>query len=137
VRDGGTALIIDYGHLVTGFGDTLQAVYQHEFDPPLARPGEADLTSHVDFQVLAEAAVRRRRPCPPSPHPGRFPGWVLALIERAGALGAGRDSLTQATIGDAVNRLAGEGEGRMGALFKVLAISGRKVRITPFDPQQA
>jgi SAM-dependent MidA family methyltransferase len=61
----------------------------------------------------------------------------LGLVERAGALGAGRDALTQAAIRDAVNRLAGEGEGRMGALFKVLAISGRKVRITPFDPQQA
>ena len=57
VRDGGTALVIDYGHLITGFGDTLQAIYRHEYDPPLARPGEADLTSHVDFQALAEAAL--------------------------------------------------------------------------------
>jgi SAM-dependent MidA family methyltransferase len=49
-------------------------------------------------------------------------------------LGSGRDALTQAAIRDAVNRLAGEGEGRMGALFKVLAISGAQVRIAPFDP---
>jgi SAM-dependent MidA family methyltransferase len=136
VRDGGTALIIDYGHLVTGFGDTLQAVHQHEFDPPLARPGEADLTSHVDFQVLAEAASAAGAHVHRPLTQGDFL-LGLGLIERAGALGAGRDSLTQATIGDAVNRLAGEGEGRMGALFKVLAVSGRKVRIAPFDPQQA
>jgi SAM-dependent MidA family methyltransferase len=114
----------------------LQAVHRHEFDPPLARPGEADLTSHVDFQVLAEAASAAGAHVHRPLTQGDFLVG-LGLIERAGALGAGRDSLTQATIGDAVNRLAGEGEGRMGALFKVLAVSGRKVRIAPFDPQQA
>lgn len=136
VRDGGTALTIDYGHLITGFGDTLQAVFQHQFDPPLQRPGEADLTSHVDFQALAEAA----KACGAHVHRPMTQGDFLVglgIVERAGALGAGRDSLTQATIGDAVNRLAGEGEGRMGALFKVLAISGKPVRIAPFDPQTA
>jgi SAM-dependent MidA family methyltransferase len=136
VRDGGTALAIDYGHLVTGFGDTLQAVYRHEFDPPLARPGEADLTSHVDFQALAEAAVavgaHLHRPLTQ----GEFLVG-LGLVQRAGALGSGRDALTQAAIRDAVNRLAGEGEGRMGALFKVLAISGAEVKITPFDKTAA
>jgi SAM-dependent MidA family methyltransferase len=136
VRDGGTALSIDYGHLVTGFGDTLQAIYRHEFDPPLARPGEADLTSHVDFQALAEAAIAAgahvHRPL------GQGDFLVgLGIVERAGALGSGRNALTQAAIRDAVNRLAGEGEGRMGALFKVLAISGAPVGIAPFDPAPA
>ncbi len=136
VRDGGTALTIDYGHLITGFGDTLQAVYQHEFDPPLARPGEADLTSHVDFEVLAEAATAAGAHVHKPLTQGEFLVG-LGIVERAGALGASRDSLAQATIGDAVNRLAGEGEGRMGALFKVLAISGKPVRLSPFDPQPA
>ena len=136
VRDGGTALAIDYGHLVTGFGDTLQAVYRHEYDPPLARPGEADLTSHVDFQALAEAALATGAHVHPPLSQGEFLVG-LGLVERAGALGSGRDALTQAAIRDAVNRLAGEGEGRMGALFKVLAISGEPVRLTPFDPPAA
>ncbi|WP_040450405.1 class I SAM-dependent methyltransferase [Hoeflea phototrophica] len=136
VRDGGTALSIDYGHLVTGFGDTLQAVYRHEFDTPLARPGEADLTSHVDFQALAEAAVAAGAHLHRPLTQGEFLVG-LGLVERAGALGSGRDALTQAAIRDAVNRLAGEGEGRMGALFKVLAISGAQVRIAPFDPASA
>ena len=63
-RSGGVALVIDYGHLVSGFGDTLQALKDHAFDDPLAHPGEADLTSHVDF-----AAPRPRRP-----ERGRQPG---------------------------------------------------------------
>ena len=57
---GGTAVIIDYGHLATGYGDTLQAVRNHEYDPPLANPGRADLTSHVDFEQLARRAWRQK-----------------------------------------------------------------------------
>ena len=53
---GGTALAIDYGHLVAGYGDTLQAMRNHAFDPALAHPGEADLTSHVDFESLVKTA---------------------------------------------------------------------------------
>lgn len=136
VRDGGTALAIDYGHLVTGFGDTLQAVYRHEYDPPLARPGEADLTSHVDFQALAEAALAAGAHVHRPVTQGEFLVG-LGIVERAGALGTGRDALTQAAIRDAVNRLAGEGQGRMGTLFKVLAISGAPSRIPPFDPEDA
>ena len=41
------------------------------------------------------------------------------------------------SVSGVTNLLAGEGEGRMGALFKVLAVSGKPVRITPFDPQAA
>jgi len=53
---GGAALIIDYGHARSGFGDTLQAVREHAYADPLADPGEADLTAHVDFALLASAA---------------------------------------------------------------------------------
>lgn len=134
VKHGGTALVIDYGHLVTGFGDTLQAIYHHEYDPPLARPGKADLTSHVDFEALAQAASsvggHVHRPISQGEY---LVG--LGLLERAGKLGAGRDQLAQAAIHDAVNRLAGEGKGLMGALFKVLAVSGRPVSLAPFDSE--
>ncbi|PKU23934.1 class I SAM-dependent methyltransferase [Telmatospirillum siberiense] len=52
----GAALIIDYGHSATAVGDTLQAVKGHSTTDVLDDPGEADLTAHVDFQALAEAA---------------------------------------------------------------------------------
>jgi NADH dehydrogenase [ubiquinone] 1 alpha subcomplex assembly factor 7 len=54
---GGAMLAIDYGHVRSGFGDTWQAMTHHAFADPLARPGEADLTSHVDFQKLGESAA--------------------------------------------------------------------------------
>ena len=53
---GGAGLFIDYGHLDPGFGDTLQAVRKHRYEDALENPGEADLTAHVDFAALADAA---------------------------------------------------------------------------------
>lgn len=57
VQNGGRALVIDYGHLASGLGDTLQAVRRHQFWPVLAAPGKADITAHVDFEALAAAAI--------------------------------------------------------------------------------
>ncbi len=54
---GGAALVIDYGHARSGVGDTLQAVRRHEYADPLADPGEADLTAHVDFEAVSKAAT--------------------------------------------------------------------------------
>jgi NADH dehydrogenase [ubiquinone] 1 alpha subcomplex assembly factor 7 len=54
--DGGVALLVDYGAWAEVTGDTLQAVRDHAPWPVLASPGEADLSSHVDFRALAEAA---------------------------------------------------------------------------------
>jgi SAM-dependent MidA family methyltransferase len=53
---GGAALLIDYGHPTSAVGDTLQAVRGHRPVAALDEPGETDLTAHVDFQALAEAA---------------------------------------------------------------------------------
>lgn len=53
----GVALLIDYGHDRSGFGDTLQAVREHHFVNVLDHVGNADLTSHIDFQAIKGAAV--------------------------------------------------------------------------------
>lgn len=128
---GGTALIVDYGHLVTGFGDTLQAVFKHGFDPPLAHPGEADLTSHVDFQSLAEMARSRSISVNGMMTQGKFL-LGLGLLERAGALGRGKSLEQQAEIESAVARLAGTGPNQMGELFKVMSVSSPNVQVAPF-----
>jgi len=52
---GGAAIIVDYGDWHS-LGDTLQAMRAHAPDPVLAHPGRADLTAHVDFEALAQAA---------------------------------------------------------------------------------
>ena len=56
IADGrGAALVIDYGHIESGLGETFQAVGQHAFADPLTAPGDLDLTAHVDFQALMRA----------------------------------------------------------------------------------
>jgi SAM-dependent MidA family methyltransferase len=55
-RQGGAALIVDYGHEGPAIGDTVQAVARHRFADPLAAPGQRDVTAHVDFTPVAEAA---------------------------------------------------------------------------------
>jgi SAM-dependent MidA family methyltransferase len=131
-NSGGTALFLDYGHTEPGFGDTLQAVLKHRFDPPLANPGEADLTSHVDFSALADVARARSVHVNGMMTQGDFL-LRLGIAERAGALGTGKDERQQADIIAAVERLTGKQSEHMGELFKVLAVSSPEVALLPFE----
>ncbi|MEY9098374.1 SAM-dependent MidA family methyltransferase [Sinorhizobium fredii] len=56
----------------------------------------------------------------------------LGLLDRAAALGRDKDLATQESIRDDVKRLAGAGAGKMGELFKVLAVSSPEVALAPF-----
>ena len=53
----GAALIVDYGYAETALAGTLQAVSGHATADPLDRPGEIDLTAHVDFGALKQVAA--------------------------------------------------------------------------------
>jgi len=55
-KHSGSMLIIDYGYETSQTGDSFQAVADHEFCDPLANPGHADLSAHVDFQSLIQTA---------------------------------------------------------------------------------
>lgn len=124
----GAGLFIDYGHTEPDLGDTLQAVRHHRFDDVLANPGEADITSHVDFAVLA-AAARRHELKTSFMEQGEFL-LSMGLLERAGALGAGRGEADQEKIRAEVERLAGPDE--MGKLFKVMSILPAGIMVAPF-----
>ncbi len=115
---GGAALVIDYGHERSAPGDTLQAVRSHRFAPVLAEPGENDLTSHVDFQRIAEIAREA----------GAFvagPAEQGAWLERLGIQARAR-ALANASPGRAGEIEAARARlcrpDQMGRLFKVLAI---------------
>jgi SAM-dependent MidA family methyltransferase len=128
VVSGGAALVIDYGHL-GGFGDTLQAVRGHAFADPLASPGEADLTAHVDFAALA----RRARAEGAAAHGPMAQGaflLALGLEERAARLGKAAGEAARASLQAAVDRLAGPAQ--MGALFKVMAVTRPGLIPPPF-----
>ena len=119
-RFGGAALIVDYGHAESAAGDTLQAVRRHRYLDPLDAPGTADLTAHVDFQVLARAAADGgARTWGPVPQ-GRFLE-SLGIGARAGALSGNATPGQAADIRAAHRRLVDPVE--MGTLFKILAVA--------------
>src|SRR5262249_48091022 len=81
---GAAALLIDYGYSKPAVGDTLQALSHHAYADPLAEPGKADLTSHVDFSALAEVAKGHGLDAHLLPQ-GEFL-LRMGLLERAGQL---------------------------------------------------
>ena len=120
VADRGLVVAVDYGYAGPAYGDTFQAIRAHTYVDPLGRPGEADLTAHVDFTVLAQAALRAGAAVHGPIEQGDFL-LALGLAERAGRLGADKDEATRAELVSQVNRLVGADE--MGSLFKVLAVT--------------
>jgi SAM-dependent MidA family methyltransferase len=117
---------------VPGLGDTLQALRRHAFAEVLAEPGRADITSHVDFSGVRKVAHAAGLPYAGLTTQGRFL-LDLGLVERAGRLGASANASDRAALTAAVRRLAGNGPGEMGDLFKVLAIASAPLRLPPFE----
>jgi SAM-dependent MidA family methyltransferase len=115
---GGAALVIDYGRSDPGAGDTLQALKAHRKVDPLACPGEADLTAHVDFPAVVEAARQAGALTTAVAPQGAFL-MSLGLAERAERLAAAEPQQSSALLSQ-VERLAGPEA--MGVLFKALAI---------------
>jgi NADH dehydrogenase [ubiquinone] 1 alpha subcomplex assembly factor 7 len=116
-RDGGAALLIDYGRAEPGPGDTLQALRRHQKMGPLACPGEADLTMHADFpKVLAAAQAQGAETALLTQ------GELLRRLgieARAAALARARPDRA-AVIGRQLERLVGADQ--MGELFKAACI---------------
>ncbi|WP_119678046.1 class I SAM-dependent methyltransferase [Indioceanicola profundi] len=118
---GGAALFIDYGYAGPSAGDTLQAMRGHAYAPLLEAPGEADLTAHVDFTALAEAA-----------RAGGAKSWgpveqgsllqSLGIAHRAASLKRVAAPDQADGIDAALDRLTGDAG--MGRLFKALAVTG-------------
>jgi NADH dehydrogenase [ubiquinone] 1 alpha subcomplex assembly factor 7 len=134
VRDSGAALIIDYGHVRYGLGETLQAVFGHGYVDPLSSPGDADLTAHVDFEALAQRAeslgTRIHGPIAQRE-------WLrrLGIDKRAAALKAHAPYGKAVEIDQTLSRLTAGGARGMGELCKVIAIADPKLNPLPgFEP---
>jgi SAM-dependent MidA family methyltransferase len=118
----GAALVIDYGHVRSAVGDTFQAVRAHRFVDPLAEPGLADLTAHVDFQAMAAAAARAGARVHGPVEQGVFLRR-LGIEVRAKALKSKVPPAQADEIDAALVRLTAGGPTGMGTLFKVMGLS--------------
>lgn len=116
-RQGGAAIIIDYGYEGPAIGDTLQAMRAHQFTDPFVEPGESDLTTYVDFTMIGnmarQAGLRVLGPI----GQGRFLRQ-LGIDARAAQLGGTSPERAQDVE---AARLRLTADDAMGTLFKAMA----------------
>jgi SAM-dependent MidA family methyltransferase len=119
---GGAALIIDYGHMELRSGSTLQALKSHQKVDIFAHPGEADLTAHVDFELLQQVAEQHGADVMGLQYQGE---WLIQMgIDTRMEMLIRRAPNEREKFNRQRNRLIKESE--MGTLFKVLGLCGRR-----------
>jgi NADH dehydrogenase [ubiquinone] 1 alpha subcomplex assembly factor 7 len=116
---GGAALIIDYGYHGGIQADTLQALRSHRKVSPLDEPGETDLTAHVDFTALKNAAAAQGSLTFGPVEQGVFLTRLGAQM-RAQALCKSVPESREAILAG-LERLTSPSQ--MGSLFKVMAVT--------------
>ena len=126
-RDGGAALVIDYGHGESAVGDTFQAVSRHTYADVLTAPGTVDLTAHVDFESLARA-VEAMGAKSHGPISQALFLRQLGIESRAATLKANASRAEAAAVDAALERLAGLSRSGMGMLFKAMAFTQPALR---------
>ena len=119
---GGAALIIDYGHEELRSGSTLQALKSHQKVDVFAHPGDADLTAHVDFELLQHVAVENGADLMGLQYQGE---WLIQMgIDTRMEMLRRRAPYERDKFERQRNRLVKDSE--MGRLFKVLGLCGRR-----------
>ncbi|MEO1678484.1 MAG: SAM-dependent methyltransferase [Pseudomonadota bacterium] len=117
---GGLALFMDYGGWRSR-ADTVQAIRAHRVADPMAEPGQADLTAHVDFEAVAAAARAAGAEAWGPEEQGLWLGR-LGLVERAEVLArALPDDAARQSHFAAFRRLTEADQ--MGTVFKAMAIT--------------
>jgi SAM-dependent MidA family methyltransferase len=129
-RDGGAALVIDYGHSVSVVGDTLQAVGRHAYFDVLTAPGTIDITALVDFEALANAVEAMGAEAYGPIVQARLLRR-LGIETRAEALKAKASHATINDIDLALARLIGAGRSGMGMLFKAASYAHPSIGTPP------
>lgn len=125
------ALFIDYGYEGPSLGETLQAVHRHKMVSPFVRPGEVDLTAHVDFTAISALALARGLKSFGPRDQGAFLSQ-LGIGARAERLVANAtEAQAEKLASDVVRLVAPE---QMGSLFKVMSLTGPGIAPPPpFD----
>jgi NADH dehydrogenase [ubiquinone] 1 alpha subcomplex assembly factor 7 len=123
VRDGGAVLLLDYGRDRPGLGDTFQALAGHRKVDPLEAPGTADLTVHVDFPAVVDAARRAGARVTPIVTQTDFLAR-MGIAARADALVASATRSGRTGQVEVIRRQLARitDPAGMGGLFKALAI---------------
>lgn len=116
----GAGVLIDYGYARAAYGETLQAIYRHQFCSVLAHVGEADITAHVDFSAIQRAAVKAGVKAFGPMEQGAFLK-DLGIEARCAMLMKNSTPLQAEALRKSLRRLTHSDE--MGSLFKVMGLT--------------
>lgn len=115
-------LFIDYGPAHSAAGDSVQAIQDGAYADPLASPGAADLTAHVDFAAIKRAVHAQ------GPVKQNHFLTTLGLYQRSDKLAQHHPDKAM-DLRLSVQRLTAPEA--MGSLFKVLAICPPDLPVLP------
>lgn len=118
-KQNGAALFVDYGHVRSAIGETLQCVKSHEFSTLFDTPGSCDITAHVDFENVANIALADGLTVHGPVTQGQFLRG-LGIEHRAERLWSVANEAQRESISTGLKRLIDTEQ--MGSLFKVLAL---------------
>lgn len=127
-RQGGAALIMDYGYWDSPRRDTLDAILAHQRVSILENPGQADISSDVDFRSLAKACAHLPITVCPAIPMGEFL-LSLGLRERTRHLAESASVNHARHLHSATARLSSPS--RMGSRFKAMAFSSSQLQSVP------
>ena len=105
----GAFLLIDYGYIQSAYGDSLQALYKHKPCAITDHIGDADLTTHVDFEWLASLFPNTQKSIK-----------TQRMFLKTNGIDIRYQQLNNPKLDSGYNRLIDANE--MGELFKVLEI---------------
>ena len=113
----GALLIIDYGYLNNGNGNTLQSVKNHSYGKILSVPGNADITSHLNFKLFERILVAKNLYVQKIVTQSEFL-QRMGILKRAEILSKKMTFRSKADMFYRLKRLLDTKE--MGGLFKVM-----------------
>jgi len=122
----GGLLIIDYGFFEDNMKNTLQSLYKHKSNNFLMNIGEADITHHVNFNLIEKLAKKNKLQVSLKTNQKKFL-VSLGIKYRAEQIAKNLPFSKKADIFYRLDRLINEN--KMGNLFKVIFLTKIKLNI--------
>ena len=116
-RYNGGFLALDYGYTVNRNQNTLQSVKKHKYLDIFFKPGDSDITSHVNFKLFYEMLCKNKLDVKEITTQSKFLKKI-GIIERANILSKKMSFKTKANMFYRLKRLIDPKE--MGNVFKVI-----------------
>ena len=126
-KHNGGLLTFDYGYIKSKSHDTLQAVKKHQYQNIFKEPGEADITSHINFNLFCEILKKNDLDVRRVVNQNEFL-QKMGILRRAGILSKKMNFKKKADLFYRMKRLVDYKE--MGNIFKVLFAQKKKEKFT-------